>query len=184
MSGPDDDDDDAIDPEATALEALGSRFLHALQWKDAGNVDKAEEALRALCADEPRLAEPRMELARLLLDTDRLDDALDQAREALDQLGRTGVWTEEIPENVVKGVCHALLAEILRRQADEDDVIFGDPDRWRAILAESREHFEKAAALDPSDEYASYHAFFMGLGSKAIADLGDGVTPDDDDFVN
>jgi tetratricopeptide (TPR) repeat protein len=173
VSGPFDDDDDRTDPEADASDRLGQRFLDALARKDAGKLDEAEEALRALVADEPRIAEPRMELARVLLDTDRLPEAEDHAREAIEQLDRTGAWTAEVPENVVKALAHALLAEVLRRKADEDDVIFGDPAEFKAIVEESQREFSKAAELDPSDEYASYHAFFLGVPGARI-DLGDG----------
>jgi hypothetical protein len=73
---------------------------------------------------------------------------------------------------VVEAIAHALLAEILRRRADDDDVIFGDADAWKALVAESEAEFEKAAALDPADEYASYHAFFLGVpGAKVEPDV-------------
>jgi tetratricopeptide (TPR) repeat protein len=181
MSGPFDDDDERSDPEADALDALGSRFLAALEAKDQGKVDVAEEALRTILSEEPRLAEPRMELARLLLDSERIEEAEDHAREALEQLDTTGPWTDELPPNVIKALGHALLAEILRRRADDDDVIFGDPAAFKALIAESKQHFEAAAALDPSDEYASYHAFFLGVkGHGAKADLGDGILDDSD----
>ena len=150
------------DPEQEALEALSQQFLGALAAKDRGDIDRAEEALRAVLKVEPRLPEPRMELARILLDTDRLADAEPHARDALEHLGSSGPWTDELPENVVVGLAHALLAEILRRHADEDDVIFGDPERFRALVAESKEHFDKAAELDPDDSYSSYYAFFLG----------------------
>ena len=89
-------------------------------------------------------------------------DAETHAREGLSHLEQTGPWTDELPENVVKGVAHALLAEILRRIADEDDVIFGDPDRFRQLVEESKQHFETASRLDSDDSYSSYYAFFLG----------------------
>jgi hypothetical protein len=182
MSGFEDEDDDpnVPDPEEAALEKLSERFLTALAQKDAGRVDEAEDALRAIVAEEPRLAEPRLELARLLLDTERLSEAGEQAREGLAQLEKTGAWTDEIPPNIVLGLSHALLAEILRRRADDDDVIFGDPDEFHALVNEAKLHFDKAASLDPSDEYASYHAFFLGVkGHGGKADFDDGLTEDD-----
>jgi tetratricopeptide (TPR) repeat protein len=169
------------DPADSALEQLGERFLQALGAKEAGKIDHAEDELRAILAVEPRLPEPRLELARVLLDTDRLHAAEEQAREALDHLDAGGPWTDEIPANVVVALANALLAEILRRRADEDDVIFGDPAEFRALIDESHRRFEKAAALDPSDEYASYHAFFLGVGKSAKVDMGDGLGPEDDE---
>lgn len=150
------------DQEDELVRALEPRFVEALELKDAGRFDDAEDALRSILKLEPRLAEPRLELARLLLDTDRLDEAEEQARAGLESLQSGGQWTDDLPEEVILALAHALLAEVLRRRADEDRVIFGDPGEFRRIVAESREHFETAARLDPSDAYASYHAFFLG----------------------
>lgn len=160
-----------IDDGFGLLDELSQRFLTALAHKEAGRLDRAEDELRAILRVEPRLPEPRMELARLLLDADRLDDAEDQAREALSALEAGGAWTEDVPEHTVKSIAHATLAEILRRRADEDDVIFGDPEAFRALVEEARSHFGKAAELDPSDATASYYAFHMGL------ELPDGSLP-------
>ena len=152
----------APDAEEQRLEALGAAFMAALQVKEAGKLDKAEEAFTQILKEEPRLPEPRMELARILLDTDRLTDAEEHARTALDHLEAGGQWTDILPEHQVKAIAHALLAEVLRRRIDEDDVIFGDPADFKRLLEESKSHFAKAHALDPSDEYSSFYAFFMG----------------------
>ncbi len=158
--------------EEAALQQLEARFLAALRSKEAGDIDRAEDELRAILRVEPRLPEPHMELARVLLDTDRLADAEPHARHAVDQLESGGQWTADLPNNVVSALAHALLAEILRRTADEDDVIFGDPERFRALVDEAKEHFDRAADLDPRDEYASYYAFFLGEdGHRAPAPL-------------
>lgn len=159
---------DSIDEatgEAHALGALGDRFMAALRAKDGGDLDAAEDELRDILRTEPRLAEPRMELARVLLDTDRLTEAEEHAREALSALEAGGQWVDDIPEATVLALACALLAEILRRHADEDDVIFGDPEAFQAVVRESQELFQRAAKLDPQDAYASYYAFFMGPGS-------------------
>lgn len=154
--------------EHAQLELLGKRFMAALQAKTKGKLDHAEDELRAILRVEPRLAEPRMELARIMLDSDRLDEAEPMAREALEQLKTGGRWTDQVPENVLLGLAHALLAEVLRRHADEDDVIFGDADRFRAIVDESQSLFAQAAELDDSDDYSSYYAFFMGVEGAEI----------------
>lgn len=167
---------DPFQHEDRQLEELGPRFVAALERKDRGDLDGAEDEIRAILKIEPRLAEPHLELARILLDTDRLSDAEAHAREGLQHLESGGQWTDEIPENVLQALAHALLAEVLRRRADEDDVIFGDPARFHALVEESRTHFARAAELDPSDEYASYHAFFLGPlghGGQATSDEDD-----------
>ncbi len=182
MSGPF-DDDDFVDPEAGALDQLGVRFTAALQAKDDGKIDVAEDELRTLISEEPRLGEPHLELARLLLDTERLAEAEDHAREAIEQFERSGTWIEAIPANIIRGLAHATLAEILRRKAEEDDVIFGDAAEFHALIAESKQHFEKAAEFDPSDEYASYHAFFLGAsGHGGKVEFDDGLKDDDPVF--
>jgi len=148
--------------EAEKLEKLEKVFADALRMKDSGRLDDALEAFNTILTAEPRLAEPRMELARILLDTDRLQEAEEHARLALEQLEAGGQWVDDISEEVVMALCCALLAEVLRRRADEDNVIFGDPAEFKRIVEESQVFFQRASALDPSDEYSSYHAFFLG----------------------
>lgn len=180
------------DDENERLEALSQRFMRALSLKQEGDVDKAEDELRAVLREEPRLPEPHLELARVLLDTGRLTEAESHAREGLEHLANTGPWTEEIPDNVLEALANALLAEILRRRADEDDVIFGDPAVFHKMVEESKQAFARAAELDPSDEYSSYYAFFLGAeghGGPVELELapaepdrpGDPHDPDDPD---
>ncbi|MEM6929461.1 MAG: tetratricopeptide repeat protein [Myxococcota bacterium] len=168
MSGDESDETPTVEEsEAARLASLETTFLSALALKDGGDFDKAEEQLREILRTEPRLAEPHMELARILLETDRLDDAEAHARQAIEILGGdNGQWTDELPENVVMALAHALLAEILRRRADSDEVLFGDPEVFRALVAEAKSHFETAADLDPKDEYSSYYGFFLGIEDK------------------
>lgn len=156
------------------LEGLGARFLAGLEHTRHGRIDDAIELFRGILAVEPRLAEPRLELARIHLDTGRLTDAEAEAREALRLLEAGGQWIDELPEAVVKGLAHGLLAEILRQAADTDEVIFGPPERFHELTKEARVHFAKAAELDPEYQHASYHAFFMKL---EVPDGGLSTTP-------
>lgn len=156
MPGPDDNH------EPELLEALGERFTLAMQRLAGGDVDGGEDLLREILRQEPRLAEPQLSLGRILLDTARLDVAEEHTRTALRLFEEQGPWTEEVPENVLLAIAHAQLAEILRQRADDDDVIFGDPDAYHALVKDSQEHFTKASTLDPSDSTSSYYAFFMG----------------------
>lgn len=155
-------DFDTLSHESTQLEQLGKDFMDAMQLKESGQVDSALESLQAILRVEPRLAEPRMELARIYLDVDRTVDAEEHARQALDDLANHGQWVDALEENVILALAHALLAEALRRRAEEDDIIFGDPEVFKKMLEESRQHFANASEIDPSDVYSSYHAFFMG----------------------
>ncbi len=158
-----------MDDEKTSLDASGSegeshlkeqgeRLYLALRLRERGEVDKAAEVLRGILKVEPRLAEPRLELSRILLDTGQLEEALGQAEEATRILESGGQWTDDIPEKVVRSMAFGLLGEILRRQADADEVVFGDPEAWSALLAASEAAFARARELDPENVHASYWA--------------------------
>ncbi len=169
--------DGPFDDEGDQLVALSNAFLAALQARESGQVDAAEAALRKIVAAEPRIAEPHLELARVLLDTDRIEEAEGHAREGLDRLADTGPWLEDVEPHQIQALAHALLAEILRRRIDDDDLVFGDPAVYRSTLAEARHHFEVAARLDPTDEHASWHAFFLGKDEQGRPmRLADGIT--------
>lgn len=147
--------------ESALIEQLAADYLAAVQALSDGKVDQAEDLLRAIVRTEPRLPEPQLSLGRLCLDTARLDEAEERTREALKLLAELGPWTEDLDPNVVLSVAHAQLAEVLRQRLDEDDVVFGDAEVYKALTKESQEHFAKAHELDPSDETASFYAFYM-----------------------
>lgn len=153
---------DDFPDETSALQSLEADFIRGISEKDAGDFDRAEKTFRSILKTEPRLAEPRMELARILLETERVSDAEAHAREALTHLESGGQWTDDLPENVVLAIANALVAEALRRRADQDEILFGDPEVFKQMVADSKHHFAKACELDPSDETSSYYAFFMG----------------------
>jgi tetratricopeptide (TPR) repeat protein len=152
-----------MENDSEQLVALEKQFLIAVGLRNDGQIDRAVKQFKAILTIEPRLAEPHIELAHICVDTDRLDRAESHALEAIEQLEQSGVWLDSVEENTVKAVAHALLAEILRRRADEDDVIFGDPEEFLKMVELSKKHFKIAAALDPDDTTASYYAFFMGV---------------------
>lgn len=148
--------------ELARLRELSEHFTAALGLKERGQVDRAEEILLGILRTEPRLPEPRMELARILLDTERLSEAEEHARLALTHLEAGGRWTDTLPEGVVEAIAHALLAETLRRRLEEDDIVFGDAQAYRAMLSEAQQLFAAAHRLDPTDETSSFYAYFLG----------------------
>ena len=135
--------------------------------RSSGQIDEAEKRLRSIVRQEPRLAEPHLALGRLLLDTGRLEEAEDYARLGLEHLEQSGLWTEDLPEPVVQGIAHSLLGEVLRQRADSDDIIFGDPEVFKALLVEAKQCFERAQAADPDDAYSAHQAFFLGTGGAS-----------------
>jgi tetratricopeptide (TPR) repeat protein len=149
------------------LEGLGPRFLAALDARANGRVDFALDELREILKIEPRLAEPRMEVARILLEFGQLEPAEGEVREALRILEAGGSWTEDVPEHVVLAMAWALLGEILKERASSDEVVFGEAEAFRALLAQSRAAFARAAELDPSDTVSGLNAAELGDGEEA-----------------
>lgn len=157
----------ALHDDETHLEGLDQRLLDALQARRKGDVDAASDLLRSILTVEPRLAEPRLELASMLLEAEQLEEAEAEAREAARLLDLGGQWSEDVDPVILRSLAWNLLAECLRRRADQDDVVFGDPDHWAALMNESRDAFEKAAKLDPTNEHAGHWALGMGRGGGA-----------------
>ena len=159
---------DPFDADEEHLSALGPRFILALAAKDKNDLDTAGEILRDILRIEPRLAEPQLELARILLDQGQLDDAEVYAREAVQILDAGGQWTDELPEAVLRSLAWDLLGEILRMKADDDEVVFGDEAVWKTLVGEARDCFVTAARLDPNNEHAVQAAF--GFDPAALVD--------------
>lgn len=172
----DDTDDTLAFPAETHLAELGPRFVAALRLREAGRTDAAVEALQAILRLEPRLAEPRMELARAWLEMGRLEDAESEVREAIRLLEIGAQWTDDLPESVVLALAWGLLGEVLKERAATDDVVFGPEEGFRTLIDQSRVAFARAHALDPSDTYAGI------LGRNLSEGLGeaDEEEPDDD----
>lgn len=151
---------DELEQEDRArMAGLQARFQQALVARERDDVDGAAELLRSVLAAEPRLAEPRLELAHILMNTRQLDEAEEQAREALRILQTGGQWTDDIDEDTLLSHAYTTLAEILRQRADDDTIIFGDPEAFQKLQSESRTLFRKASALDPNNQHAIYWGF-------------------------
>ncbi len=148
------------------LAVLGTRFMEACALVRAGRSEEALSAFAAILRAEPRLAEPRMERAHLLLSTGRLEEAEAEAREAVRLLDAGGAWLEDPPEAVLLGLAHALLGEVLLRQADADEVVHGPPARFEALHREAAACFQRAAVLDPDNAHARYHAAHLARRSR------------------
>lgn len=157
----DTDGTDFLDEDESHLEGLDQRFLDALELRRRGDVDGASELLRSILGVEPRLAEPRMELASMLIEAGQLEEAEAEAREAARILDAGGQWTVDVEPDVLRSLAWNMLAEALRRQADQDEVVFGDPARWTALMDESKAAFATAARLDPTNLHARDWSFGM-----------------------
>ena len=159
------------------LDGLDRQFLEGLKAFESGDVDGAAETFRRILKREPRLAEPRIELSRILIETGQLQEAEAEIREAIRILEGGGLWLETLEEHQVKSVAFGMLAEALRQLSETDDVVFGDPKAWRKIVDESHAAFRKARELDPENAHADYWA-----GGLDVDQAGT-LNPDKDDPV-
>ena len=151
-----------MDKEQKEMKALQKRFMQAIAAKRKGDLDSASEILRAILKVEPRLAEPHMELAHILIGVEQYDDAQIHAEEAVRVLEMKGQWVDDLPENVMLSLAYNILGECYRKIADQDDIVFGDSEKWKALVQKSRSAYKKAAALDPENPHADYWGGFDG----------------------
>lgn len=158
--------------EEVHLEGLADRFEEAMAARRANDADRAIDLLRGILRDEPRLAEPHLELAGLLLGLEQPEEALEHAREAVRLVSAGGVWTEAVPAKVIESLAWDTLGECLKQTADQDSVVFGPEDRWRALMEEAKFAFARAAELDPDNEHASWGAFGFGVELPRAEDGG------------
>lgn len=133
------------------LDGLGERFYRALDLARDRDLDGAADLLSGILKIEPRLGEPHLELARILAETGQLDEAEAHAREAVRILESGGQWVDDLPEPVLQSLAHGLLGEVLRRRADSDEVVFGDPKSWESLMKEAKAAFARASELDPTN---------------------------------
>jgi len=159
------------------LTGLDEQFMEAVARMEKQDIDGAAEQFRRILQIEPRLAEPRIELSRILIETRQIDEAEAEVREAIRILENGGQWLEEIAEHQVQSVAYGLLAETLRMRAETDDVVFGDPNTWRAIVDESHASFRKARELDPENSHAEYWASSFDVDSGENEHESENVEP-------
>ena len=151
--------DNIEEHEQQRILGLQQRFQQALQARARNDVDGAAELLRSILQIEPRLAEPRMELAHILINANQLTEAEEQAREAIRILESGGQWTDDLSGDALLSLAYTTLGEALRLRADSDEIIFGDPEAFQRLHSESRTVFLKASALDPENQHAIYWGF-------------------------
>jgi tetratricopeptide (TPR) repeat protein len=167
---------DKIDIEEAErhLDGLDVQFMAGMEKVQAGDIDAGAEVFRRILQAEPRLAEPRIELARILMETSQFKEAEAEIREAIRILENGGQWIDALTEPQVLSVGYGILAEILRVLAESDDVVFGDPDTWRNIVDEAHAAFRKARELDPDNAHADYWAGGFDVdGGDAASSVSD-----------
>ena len=154
-----------------SLQHLESFFLRAMEFRQNGQVGKAEKTLLALLREEPRLAEPHLELAHIYLNANKLDDAISHIASAIEGLESGGQWLD-VDEGELLSMAYAIQGEIYRTMADHDDMIFSDQANWNKLIKLSKEAFQRAAQLDPqkldkhSQEWGYEHHWMSSVESS------------------
>lgn len=130
-------------------QALEESFLKAIEAMGAGRGDDAEALLRQVLAGDPRLPEPRLELAVLLYRRGALEEAEAQARMGVDQVERGWQWLENFEEGQLHAHALNVLGEIILASFGEDGAVASEsaPERWR----EAERLFKRAVELDPDN---------------------------------
>ena len=159
-----------IDAPESHLEGLDEQFMDGTKRLADGDIDAAAEVFRRILTAEPRLAEPRIELARILIETSQLKEAEAEVREAIRILENGGQWVDGFTEDQVLSVAYGILAEVLRVLAEGDDLVFGDPEVWRNVVDESHAAFRKARELDPENAHAGYWAGGLDVDADRVQD--------------
>jgi tetratricopeptide (TPR) repeat protein len=146
-----------MDEQGNETAELEELWVRAVEARQDGRDDRAADLLRSILAAEPRLAEPRLELAHMAVNRGDLEEAEEQTWMAVDILGRGGQWIDDIPGPKLEAFAHNLLGEI--RYARAELIAAGtDRDAFEELWNGAAEAFARAAQLDPDNEDARRNA--------------------------
>ena len=120
-----------------------------------------------------------MELARFFLETSELDTAQTHAVQAVQVLENGGQWNQDIPVGVMKSLAYDILGECHRRQAEEDENLFGERETFEHHITAAKLAFLRALQLDPSNEHA--RSWSIGLGPVNSDEESDDADSEADD---
>jgi tetratricopeptide (TPR) repeat protein len=140
------------------LTALEPKMRRALTAREQGNDGEARKLFEAILKEEPRLAEPRLELSHMAALTEDWEEAQSQARLAVEILKRGGQWTQDVEPQVLLGFALNLLGELMVRPLEEGDLFLTDRPRFDACWNEASTLFGLAMATDPSNVDARRNA--------------------------
>ncbi len=136
------------------LEAI---WLQAMEAREKNLDEEARQLFHSILKQEPRLAEPRLELAHIEIERGQLQEAEEQTRLALEILNNGGQWTADLEPNILLSFGWNLLGEILFRQSEEL-ATSPDRDRFEGIWNDAAAAFKKALELDPENGDARRNA--------------------------
>lgn len=136
---------------------LEERWRLAMERREAGDDREARRLLREILHAEPRLAEPRLELALLDAEGGRLEDAAEHAELAVGILERGGQWVDDLESHQMSAFAYNLLGEIRYRQADAI-ATSADRERFDQLWNQAADAFATAYELDPENPDAKRNA--------------------------
>ena len=138
-----------IKADAEQLAGLEPKMMEAMAARAEGKDDVAKTIFEEILKGEPRLAEPRLELAHMAALVEDWDEAQTQARLAVDILRRGGQWTEDVEPRVLLGFALNLLGELIVRPLEEGDLFLTDRARFQMTWNEAAAIFDEALEADP-----------------------------------
>lgn len=141
-----------MEPNSEALERL---FMQAVEAHQAQKYDLATRLFKEVLTLEPRLPEPRLELATLAVQAGDLEEAEAQAREAIEQLEHGWKWLEDFSDEQLLAHACNLLGEVLKARSTSDEVLALGDAQVRALWSEAGELFARAVELDPDNPEAA-----------------------------
>jgi thioredoxin-like negative regulator of GroEL len=115
-----------LDSEEVHLVALEQRLRKAIQLRASEDESGAREELERILKTEPRLAEPRLELAHIHLLNGRFEEAHEHARLAVSTLRAGGQWTRDVAPPVLMAFALNLLGETLAWRLESGDLFLTD----------------------------------------------------------
>jgi len=148
-------DDQAPEAHLGSLEVAMARAFELMQ---EGKQAEASDLFRQILQVEPRLAEPRLELAHLAASNEEWEEDEAQARSAVQTLRAGGQWTLDLEADVLLAFAINLLGEILVRAIEGSDLIFHDRGQFNTVWNEAAALFREAQGLDPANEDARSNA--------------------------
>jgi hypothetical protein len=143
-----------LDTDRALTEALEPKMKAALALREAGQNAKAADVLREIIHADPRLPEPRLELAHVAASRDDWEEAQTQARMGVSLLRAGGQWTADLPPSTLLAFAINLLGETVVRPLEEGDLFLVDQPAFVVAWNEAATLFQEAATLDPASEDA------------------------------
>ncbi len=145
---------DPLDQPDARLPDLAKAMKRALKARANGRNDDAALILKEILAVEPRLAEPRLELAWLAASAEDWDEAEAQARLAVEILEAGGQWNDDLTPERLMSFALTMLGEVIVRPLEEGDLFLVDRGLFTGRWNEAAGLFDRAVQLDDANEDA------------------------------